>query len=116
MSGQMDESTATAALGALAQATRLAAFRTLIEAGQGGLAAGELAETLGTPHNTLSSHLAILARAGLVRSRREGRSVRYAVDSAGVRGLLRFLVGDCCNGRPEMCAPLPLILARGGCC
>ncbi len=112
----MDESNAVAALSALAQPTRLAAFRALINAGAAGLPAGVLAETLGTPHNTLSSHLAILSRAGLLTSQREGRTIRYAPNLEGVRSLLTFLVGDCCNGRPEMCAPLIQIVERASCC
>jgi DNA-binding transcriptional ArsR family regulator len=112
----MDERNAIEGFGALAQPTRLAAFRLLIEAGPAGLAAGALAERLGTPHNTLSTHLAILVRARLVTSRREGRSILYAPDLDGVPALLAFLVGDCCSGRPELCAPLGKILERGACC
>jgi ArsR family transcriptional regulator, arsenate/arsenite/antimonite-responsive transcriptional repressor len=102
----MDSKLATNAFGALAQETRLAVFRLLIEAGAEGMPAGEIARHLGTPHNTMSTHLAILARAGLVTSRRESRSVIYAADYAGVRGLIEFLLHDCCKGRPETCAPL----------
>lgn len=98
--------TATRALGALAQETRLETFRLLVRAGPDGMAAGSIAGALETPHNTLSSHLSILVNAGLVRSRRDGRSVIYRVDFDGTRSLLAFLVEDCCQGRPEVCAPM----------
>ena len=102
----MDVNLATQAFGALAQDTRLAAFRLLVEAGAEGLPAGDIARHLGTPHNTMSTHLAILARAGLVTSRRESRSVIYAADYDGIRALIAFMVQDCCKGRPEACASL----------
>lgn len=109
----MDSSAAIEAFGALAQETRLAAFRLLVEAGPDGIPAGDLARLVQVPHNTLSSHLGILARAGLVAARRDGRCIRYAVDFAGMRGLIVYLVQDCCKGRPELCAPLPALAA---CC
>lgn len=102
----MDENAAVEALGALAQETRLRAFRLLIRQGPEGLPAGEVARRLGAPHNTMSTHLAILARAGLVVSRRESRQVIYAVEVGGVRDLLAFLVEECCGGRPDACASL----------
>ena len=102
----MDISSAVESLSALAQQNRLRVFRLLVECGRDGLAAGDIARTLGIPHNTLSSHLSLLSQAGLVRSRREGRSIIYAVDLAGMRTLLEFLVQDCCQGRPEVCASL----------
>ena len=102
----MDISSAVTSLSALAQENRLRVFRLLVECGQDGIAAGEIARALGTPHNTLSSHLGLLSQAGLVQSRRDGRSIIYAVDLAGMRELLGFLMQDCCNGRPEVCAPL----------
>ncbi|MGG5809145.1 ArsR/SmtB family transcription factor [Falsiroseomonas sp. CW058] len=102
----MDETSAVEALGALAQETRLRAFRLLIRQGAEGLPAGEVARRLGAPHNTMSTHLAILVRAGLVASRRESRQVIYAVEAGGVRDLIGFLVEECCGGRPEACAPL----------
>ena len=67
------------------------------------MTAGALAEAVGCPHNTLSTHVAILARAGLVIGRREGRTINYRADSAGTRALIAFLVMDCCEGRPELC-------------
>ncbi|MFL1461670.1 ArsR/SmtB family transcription factor [Roseococcus sp. DSY-14] len=101
----MDENSAILALDALAQPTRLAAFRRLVAAPAEGLPAGELARVLAVPHNTLSTHLSALARAGLLRANREGRVVRYAADPAGIRALLGFLLHDCCGGRPELCRP-----------
>lgn len=97
----MDKSAAIRALGGLAQDTRLDAFRLLVRAGDGGMPAGEIARSLGVPHNTMSTHLAVLAGAGLVKSRREGRSIIYRADFAGTRRLLSFLVEDCCAGVPE---------------
>jgi ArsR family transcriptional regulator len=101
------------ALSALAHASRLAVFRLLVRAGAEGMAAGEIAREIGARPNTLSSHLAILGHAGLVRSRRDGRSIIYAADYDTMRTLLGFLVDDCCAGRPEICAPLPADLS---CC
>ena len=98
--------TAVEALSALAHGHRLTAFRLLVRAGGEGLPAGEIARELGVLPNTLSTHLAILGHAGLVQSRRDGRSVIYTADYDGMRSLLGFLVADCCAGRPEICAPL----------
>ena len=102
----MDTKQAIDALGALAQETRLQVFRLLVTAGPQGLPAGEIAESLGAPASTLSFHLAYLSRAGLVVSRRESRSIIYAANFDGMRGLLDFLTQDCCKGQPEMCRPL----------
>jgi DNA-binding transcriptional ArsR family regulator len=102
----MDINEATAALGALAQETRLAAFRLLVRSGSSGLPAGEIAQSLGIPHNTMSTHLGILCHSGLVGSRRAGRSVIYSVDFAGTRSLLRYLLEDCCLGSPDACTPI----------
>jgi len=101
----MDVSAAVTALGALAQESRLKVFRLLIRAGHVGMAAGDIARGLDVPHNTMSSHLAILSRAKLVKARKDGRSVIYAVDLEGTRALLSFLVEDCCQGEPAICAP-----------
>ena len=98
--------TASKALTALGQESRLRAFRLLIKQGPKGIAAGDVARRLGIPHNTLSAHLSILSNAGLVTSRRAGRSIIYAVDFDGMRGLLAFLMEDCCRGKPELCSPI----------
>ena len=102
----MASARAVEALSALAQGHRLAVFRLLVKAGPDGMPAGDVARDIGALPNTLSTHLAILDRAGLIRSRREGRSVIYTTDYDGMRGLLGFLVADCCGGRPEICEPL----------
>jgi DNA-binding transcriptional ArsR family regulator len=102
----MELLTAVAALSALAQDSRLKVFRLLVRSGPAGLAAGDIARKLRVPGNTMSSHLAILSRARLVGSRKEGRSVIYAVDQVGTRELLSFLLEDCCRGKPQLCATL----------
>ena len=94
---------ALAALAALGQPTRLEIFRLLMQREPAGLLAGAIAEAVGCPPNTLSSHIAILARAGLVRGTRDGRSIIYRADVDGMRALMSFLVTDCCNGHPELC-------------
>jgi ArsR family transcriptional regulator len=98
---------ALAALAALGQPTRLEIFRLLMRSGSNGLLAGTIAETIGCPHNTLSSHLSILARAGLIRGTREGRTILYRADVDGMRALLSFLITDCCDGHPELCNFIP---------
>jgi ArsR family transcriptional regulator len=100
---QLSEAHAIAALSALAQPTRLAIFRLLIKHEPVGITAGVIADTIGAPHNTLSSHLAILVRAGLLRSSREGRTIIYRSDVDGMQSLLSFIVNDCCDGHPELC-------------
>jgi len=111
----MDITTTVKSLGALAQESRLTAFRLLVRRGDEGMAAGEIARTLSIPHNTMSSHLAIMANAGLVTSRRESRSIIYSIDFSGTRELLSFLMEDCCQGQPELCAPV-LDSVLPGCC
>lgn len=106
---------ALSALAALGQPTRLEIFRLLMRHEPGGLAAGSVAETIGCPHNTLSSHLGILARAGLIRGTREGRSIMYRADVESMRTLIAFLVTDCCSGHPELCN-LQDALYEDGCC
>src|SRR5438874_13426770 len=99
-------------LSALAQEARLEVFRLLVKAGPKGMAAGEVARRLGVPANTLSAQLLVLSNAGLLRARREGRSIIYAIKFDAVRDLLVFLTEDCCAGRAEMCAPLAEIASR----
>ncbi|SDU02083.1 helix-turn-helix transcriptional regulator [Stappia sp. ES.058] len=94
------------ALAALGQKTRLEVFRLLVKAGADGMHAGEIAEALNVRQNTMSANLAVLLRAGLIRNEREGRTIRYFADMEGVRGLLGFLMEDCCGGNPEMCQPV----------
>jgi DNA-binding transcriptional ArsR family regulator len=101
----MESSLAVKRLSALAQESRLEVFRHLIQAGPQGLAAGEIARRTGAPANTLSAQLAVLANAGLVASRRDGRSIIYAADYRNMSDLLLYLMEDCCQGR---CAPAAL--------
>jgi ArsR family transcriptional regulator len=103
---QLTEVHAISALAALAQPTRLAIFRLLIKHEPVGITAGVIADTIGAPHNTLSSHLAILVRAGLLCSARDGRTIVYRADVNGMRSLILFLIKDCCNGHPELCGLL----------
>jgi len=102
----MDRSQCLDALSALSQETRLDVFRLLTRAEPVGMCAGDIAEAVGGLQNTVSTNLAILARAGLIRSAREGRSVRYFANLDGMSRLLSFLMEDCCDGKPEACAPL----------
>lgn len=111
----MDVINATKALGALSQESRLEAFRLLVRSGGDGMPAGGIARALDIPHNTMSSHLAILVNSGLVNSRRNGRSIIYSIDFDGTRELLSFLLEDCCQGRPEVCLPV-LDNILPGCC
>ncbi|MFT5218938.1 MAG: ArsR family transcriptional regulator [Planctomycetota bacterium] len=111
----MDLSTTVKALSALSQESRLQAFRLLVRSGSDGMAAGKIAGELEIPHNTLSSHLSILLNAGLVNSRRESRSIIYSINFDGTRELLSFLMEDCCQGQPELCAPV-LDSVLSGCC
>jgi DNA-binding transcriptional ArsR family regulator len=106
------------ALSALAQEWRLAAFRLLVQAGPGGLAAGEIAARLGLAPATLSFHLSQLERAGLVTSNRRGRRIIYAADFARMQGLMDFLTENCCGGGDAACAAPPALehprLGRSG--
>ncbi|QGM98977.1 ArsR/SmtB family transcription factor [Methylocystis parvus] len=110
----METEAALACLAALSQQTRLEAFRQLVRAEPQGLAAGELARKLSVPQNTLSTHLNVLSNASLVASARKGRSVIYRADLTRLSALLRFLVEDCCGGRPDACEPIVAELAP--CC
>jgi DNA-binding transcriptional ArsR family regulator len=97
----METSNAVTSLAALAQETRLEIFRTLVQAGRDGLAAGAIAEAVGTPASTLSFHLKELSAAGLVRSRQEGRFIYYSADYAAMSQLVTFLTENCCRGAPQ---------------
>ena len=99
----MDTQTALAALNALSHATRLAAFRGLVQAGPDGLAVGELRDLLDVPPATLTAHLNILRAAGLVEDEREGRVIRVRADYARMDALIAYLAENCCQG--AACAP-----------
>jgi ArsR family transcriptional regulator, arsenate/arsenite/antimonite-responsive transcriptional repressor len=102
----MDPENAILAFAALAQPTRLDVFRLLVQHEPEGLAAGDIAKALAVPQNTMSSHLSILSRAGLVSARRFSRSIVYRADLTRLQAVVLFMLKDCCDGRPEICAPL----------
>ena len=110
----MEIKTGAATLAALAHEGRLAAFRLLVQAGAAGMPAGEIARRLDVLPNTLSANLNVLSHAGLVVSRRHGRSIIYTADYDAMRALLAFLMEDCCGGAPEICAPIAAIASQ--CC
>jgi ArsR family transcriptional regulator len=102
----MESEDAILALAALAQPTRLDVFRLLVRREPEGMAAGDIARALAVPQNTMSAHLAILSRAGLVAGQRSSRSIIYRADLARFQAVMLFMLRDCCDGRPEICAPL----------
>ena len=103
--GTMKKSTVVAALGALAQETRLDIFRLLVQKGPEGMPAGDIGTRLGQPSPTMSFHLNQLRFAGLISSRRESRSIIYSANFKGMSDLLAYLTENCCGGRPELCSP-----------
>lgn len=109
----MDISSAIESLSALAQPTRLKVFQLLVRHEPDGMIAGEIARLIETPQNTMSTHLAVLTRAGLISSSRQGRQIAYRANLDSLRELTVFLVKDCCEGRAEVCKPL---LAELTCC
>ncbi|MEE9313959.1 MAG: metalloregulator ArsR/SmtB family transcription factor [Rhizobiaceae bacterium] len=102
----MDNKQTTNAFSALSQELRLSVFRLLVQAGTKGMLSGEIGDALKVRQNTMSTNLSILLNAGLVRNERQGRSIRYFADFEAVRGILAFLMEDCCGGRPELCQPV----------
>ena len=102
----MDTDIALAALAALAHPTRLDAFRLLVTHEPEGLSTGQLVEASGLGQSTFSTHLAVLARAGLVRAEKRGRQLIQRADLDTLRALMVFLARDCCQGRAELCVPL----------
>ncbi|WP_307436989.1 ArsR/SmtB family transcription factor [Labrys monachus] len=110
----MDTQETISALAALAQGTRLDVFRLLVQHEPEGLPAGEIARQTAVPHNTMSTHLGILTRAGLIRPERRSRLIIYRADLDKLRNVLAFLLKDCCGGHAEICAPL--IADISACC
>ena len=108
----MDSETALTALAALAHPTRLEAYRLLVQHEPEGLSTGQLVEASGLTQSTFSTHLAVLAKAGLVRSEKRGRQFIQRAEIDTLKGLMLFLAKDCCQGRPELCEPLLAELAR----
>jgi DNA-binding transcriptional ArsR family regulator len=102
----MESTDVILALSALAQETRLDVFRRLVKHEPDGVAAGELARLAAVPQNTMSSHLAILQRAGLITATRHSRSIVYRASLPAFQQMALYLLQDCCGGRPEICAPL----------
>ena len=102
----MEKDDAIRALSALAHPGRLDVFRLLVQAGPDGMAAGEIAKAVASPHSSLSANLTILSNAGLIAPQRDGRSIIYRAAYDQMTGLLAFLMEDCCAGKPEICAPL----------
>jgi DNA-binding transcriptional ArsR family regulator len=109
----MNSDLALAALAALAHPTRLNAFRLLVQHEPAGLSTGELVDAAGLSQSTFSTHLAVLAKAGLVTSEKRGRQIIQRAHIDTLRGLMLFLARDCCQGRAELCEPL---LAELACC
>lgn len=101
----MDEGQALTSFGALSQETRLRIVRLLVKAGGQGMAAGDIATAVEVSASNVSFHLKELERAGLLAARRESRSIVYSADYDALSGLIRFLMEDCCSGRPEICEP-----------
>jgi ArsR family transcriptional regulator, arsenate/arsenite/antimonite-responsive transcriptional repressor len=102
----MESEETVLALAALAQPTRLEAFRLLVRHEPKGLAAGDIARALAVPQNTMSAHLAVLSRASLISAERFSRSIVYRAKFSHLREVMLFMLRDCCEGRPEICAPL----------
>lgn len=107
----MESEPAILALSALAQNTRLETFRLLVRHEPEGLAAGEIANRLAVPANTMSAHLGVLSRAGLINAERRSRSIIYRADLDRLRDLMLFLLKDCCQSRADLCEPLIAQLA-----
>lgn len=107
----MEPELAILALSALAQNTRLETFRLLVRHEPEGLPAGEIANQLAVPANTMSAHLAVLSRAGLISAERRSRSIIYRADLDRLAAVMLFLLKDCCQSRAELCEPLIAQLA-----
>ena len=102
----MEEERALAAFAALSQETRLRIVRLMVKAGPGGMAAGAIGDAIGgATTSRLSFHLTHLEHAGLIRSKRDGRFIIYSAVYPALAGLVEFLMRDCCQGHPEICAP-----------
>lgn len=110
----MDDRQALDGFSALAQETRLRIVRLLVAAGPDGLSAGAVGAAVGASSSNLSFHLAHLERAGLIQSRRASRSIIYSAAYPALSGLVQFLMRDCCQGHPDICAPA--MAAVASCC
>lgn len=110
------ETSAVDRLSALAQGSRLNVFRLLVRAGVQGMRASDIADRLAIPAATLSTHLRILTDADLLAVRAASRERVYSVRFDALRELIAYLLEDCCQGAPEICAPLAELLAKPSCC
>ena len=108
----MKTETAVPALAALAQTSRLAIFRWLVQLGPEGACPGDIGEKLDIPAATLSFHLKALLHAGLIQADKSGRFIRYRADFRAMQALLDFLSQNCCGGDPAKCAPDVLVAAH----
>lgn len=106
----MDQNSAIEAFGALAQTTRMSIFRLLVRAGPDGLAVGEISRRLDIVPSTLSGHLAVLKRGGLLTATRHQREIHYAADLGAVNSLIDFLLSECCDGRLDNCSEILSLL------
>lgn len=102
----MEKERAIEAFSAIAQSTRMDAFKLIVMHEPDGIAAGEVSRILDVPQNTMSTHLAILTRAGLISSVRQSRSIIYRANFENLREAINYLLKDCCAGHPDICAPL----------
>jgi ArsR family transcriptional regulator, arsenate/arsenite/antimonite-responsive transcriptional repressor len=102
----MDQNDALGVLAALAHPTRLSTFRLLVRHEPEGMSTGALAEALSLTQSTFSTHLAVLAKVGLVTADKQGRTHVQRARIDALRDLMTFLAKDCCQGRPELCEPL----------
>ena len=107
----MDQDAAIEAFGALAQSSRMEIFRLLVRVGPEGLQVSEIGRRLGIVPSTLSGHLAVLRRAGLLRARRHKREIHYAANLEAVNALVGFLLSQCCEGRVENCSEILSLLS-----
>lgn len=110
----MDEKQALDAFGALSQETRLRIVKFLVTAGPDGMSAGSIGEEMDASSSRMSFHLSHLEGAGLIESRRDGRSIIYSARFAALSSLIEFLMKDCCQGHPEVCNPA--VAALAACC
>jgi len=108
----MDQETAIDAFAALAQSSRMTIFRLLVTEGPNGLQVGEISKSLNIVPSTLSGHLAVLKRAGLLKSSRHQREIHYSVNLNTMNELVAFLLADCCKGRVENCSEILSLLTK----
>lgn len=106
----MDQNTAIETFAALAQESRLAIYRMLVNIGPEGLTATAISKRMGIIPSTLSGHLAVLKRAGLLRATRRSREIHYAADLGAMNTLLSFMLADCCGGQVENCSEILTLL------